>query len=142
MDEAEILKGLLGQVRRAEKKRCYLEGKIRRIPEDKSADFPKLEKALRRQERSSLKAKKRVEKILLRLPSGNIAPEIYRLRHIELYSWRDIWEVLNITEAECRVIYQGSFNALLFDPYIQWLIQKEYEAQEYRGQKQRPRKPF
>lgn len=135
MDEAEILKGLLGQVRRAEKKRRYLKGKIRRISDGSSADFTKLEKTLRHQNRSVLKAKKRVEKILSRIPSGENAPEIFRLRYIELYSWDDIGSALEITEAECKAIYQSTFNAMLFDPYIQWLIQREYEAAECRNQK-------
>ena len=117
--QANILRQMLEQARKAEKRRMKLQSKSMEILNSASNSA-----RLAKQEKASRKHRKRAEKILTRLPVGSIASEIFRLRFMEGMSWECVQGKTGTTESECKAEYWRGLQMLLDDCEVRRLVEQ------------------
>lgn len=153
-EKAEILKWMLGQIYRAEKRKKQLDERLVRIAEERDAPIggvgyrplPRsssgegngaasiilkmsdIEERIYTQKEEVEKAIVRVMDILDYLPQDSLEREICELRHIDMKPWNDIQESIPMSRSQCNKRYNKAIEMLLNKGRIERMIEENEEA--------------
>ena len=153
-EKADVLKWMLGQIYRAEKRKKQLDERLVRIAEERDAPIggvgyrplPRsssgegngaasiilkmsdIEERIYTQKEEVEKAIVRVMDILDYLPQDSLEREICELRHIDMKPWKDIQESIPMSRSQCNKRYNKAIEMLLNKGRIERMIEENEEA--------------
>lgn len=153
-EKADVLKWMLGQIYRAEKRKKQIEERLVRIAEERDAPIggvgyrplPRsssgegngaasiilkmsdIEERIYAQKEEVEKAIVRVMDILDYLPQDSLEREICELRHIDMKPWKDIQESIPMSRSQCNKRYNKAIEMLLNKGRIERMIEENEEA--------------
>ena len=153
-EKADVLKWMLGQIYRAEKRKKQLDERLIRIAEERDAPIggtgykplPRssscegngaasiilkmsdIEERIYTQKEEVEKAIVRVMDILEYLPQDSLEREICELRHIDMKPWKYIQESIPMSRSQCNKRYNKAIEMLLNKGRIDRMIEENEEA--------------
>lgn len=153
-EKAEILKWILGQIYRAEKRKKQLDERLVRIVREMDAaiggvgykQLPRsssgegngaasiilkisdIEERIYTQKEEVEKAIVRVMDILEYLPQNSLEREICELRHIDMKPWKDIQECIPMSRSQCNKRYNKAIEILMNKGRIERMIEENEKA--------------
>ena len=152
-NKEKILKWILGQAYRAEKRKKQLDERLMRITKEREAPIggarykplPRssregngaasiilkmsdIEERIYTQKEEAEKAIVRVMDILDYLPQDSLEREICELRHIDMKPWKDIQESIPMSRSQCNKRYSKAIKMLLSKGRIERMIEENEET--------------
>lgn len=153
--DEQVLKWLLGQIFRAEKRKRQLDERLIRINEERNAPIggqgyeplPRgssvgngaasilfkladIEERIYDQKAEIEKCIVRVMDILDYLPINSIGREICELRHIDMLKWRDIEDKIPMSHSQVNKNYRKAIKLLLTFPRIRQMVEDNRQSFE------------
>lgn len=151
--DEQVLRWLLGQIYRAEKRKRQLDERLMRINEERNAPIggqgyeplprdssvgsgaasilfklASIEERIYEQKEEIERCIVRVMDILDYLPINSIGREICELRHIDLMKWREIEEAIPMSHSQVHKNYKSAIEQLLTFPRIRQLVEENRQA--------------
>lgn len=168
--DAQVLKWMLGQVYRAEKRKHYLDDRLARIAAERDAPIggqgydpmprsgsngagaasilfklAEIEDRIYEQKAEVEKSIVRVMDILEYLPINSAERDICELRHIDMMKWSEIQDDIPMSHSQVHKIYQRAINMLLSFPRVMKMVEDnrdDYVAYIYKQGKRNARNPY
>lgn len=153
--DEQILKWMLGQIYRAEKRKKQLDERLMRINEERNAPIggqgyepmprassigngaasillkiAEIEERIYQQRTEIEKSIVRVMDILDFLPIDSIGREICELRHIDMMKWKEIEEEIPMSHSQVNKNYQKAIRQLLSFSKIRQMVNENRDAFE------------
>lgn len=153
-EKADILKWMLGQAYRAEKRKKQLDERLSHIAEERDAPIggigykplPRsssgngngaasilfkmadIEERIYSQKEEIEKAIVRVMDIVDYLPQDSLEREICELRHIDMKPWKEIQDEIPMSRSQCNKRYNGAIKILLNNGRIVRMVEENEKA--------------